>query len=173
VPLDATVAGATADSYLSVADATALATNDYGPERDWWLGAGGEDRELALKRATAEIDDYLRSGWTRYDRSQALLFPREIDYDSAGSPFVPVRVGRATYYQAAFLLKNVKVIAAAGIRKMRGQSNASEANMSYTQAQESEVAVLSPRAMQALDSYARSGGKRSVRSVHMAAGYGR
>ena len=170
--LDATVAGAAAESYLSVADATALATNDYGPEREWWLGAGGEDQELALKRATAEIDDSLRTGWARYDSSQMLLFPREIDYVDP-DPYIPTRVLRATYFQAAFLLKNAKVIAGAGIRKARGMSNSSEPNMSYTQAQESEVMVLSPRALTALEGYRRSGGKRSVRSVHMAAGYGR
>lgn len=171
--IDATVAGATANSYLTVADADALAADDFGPEREWWLDAGGEQKELALKRATAELDDWLRSGWTRWDLSQALLFPRSIDY--SGTPaaaFIPSRIGRATYYQAAFLVRNARVLAAADVRRARGLASASEANMSYTAADAGAAApVLSTRAMNALEGFRRAGGDRGLRSIRMTAGW--
>jgi hypothetical protein len=170
--LDATVAGASADSYLTVSDADALAAADYGPEREWWLDAGGEDKELALKRATSEIDEWLRSGWARYSSDQALLFPRRIDV--AGSPaaaYIPARVGRATYYQAAFLIRNARVIAAADTRRARGAQSVSEPNMSYTQPVDREDAILSTRTLHALQGFRLAAGRRTVRTVRMASGY--
>jgi len=172
--IDATVAGASADSYLEVADADALAAEDYGPEKDWWLDAGAEDKEFALKRATDEVDDHLRSGWSRYSATQTLLFPRTIDFTGTPAvPFIPTRVLRAVYYQAAFLIRGAKVIAAADLRRAKGAQSVSEPNMSYTQTFDSnEPAILSTRAATALDAYRQATGRRQVKSVYMASGYG-
>lgn len=168
--LDATVGGAAAESYLSVADADALAADDYGPEREWWLDQGLEEKELALKRATDEIDDWVRSGWARYATAQALAFPRLIDVaDYPVAPFLPERLRRATYYQAAFLVRNARVLAAADTRRARGLQSASEPNMSYTPASEPET--LSRRAQRSLEGYRKAGGSKGVRTVRMGSGY--
>lgn len=170
--IDSTIAGADAESYLGTADADALAAVDFGPEREWWLDAGLADKELALKRATDELDDWLQTGWPRYSTTQALLFPRLIDY--SGTPavaFIPPKVGRATYYQAAFLMRNARVLAAADTRRARGAQSVSEPNMSYTQRAEGEPTVLSSRAMHALEGFRRAGGQRALRSVRVSSGY--
>ena len=161
--IDSTVAGAAADSYLSVADADALAADDYGPEREWWKDAGLEQKELALKRATDELDDAIRSGWTRYSLTQSLLFPRSIDV-RATVAFIPDRLRRATYYQAAFLLRGARVIAAADMRRARGLQSASEPNMSYTEG-DAAAPVLSSRTLQAIAGFRRSGGSRRIQSI--------
>lgn len=169
--IDATVAGATANSYLAVADADALAADDFGPERGWWLDAGLEQKELALKRATAELDDALRSGWTRYDSAQALIFPRSIDYSGAPAvAFIPARIRRAAYLQAAFLVGNATVLAAADRRRARGLASASEPNMSYTTDAATTAPVLSTRALNALEGFRTSAGSRGLRSIRMTAG---
>ena len=169
MPLDATVAGATANSYLTRADADALAASDYGPERDTWTAAVDADCDLALQRATREIDDAVRSGWYRYSSAQALRFPREIDYVGL-LPFIPGAIKRATYYQAAFLLRNARVIAGADTRRARDMQNASEPNVSYTR-EELQAPILSLRTLHALEGYVRAGGTRGLRMVRIASGY--
>lgn len=168
--LDSSVGGAAAESYISVAEADALADDDFGPEREWWRDSGLEDKELALKRATDEIDDWVRSGWSRYSSAQALSFPRLIDV--AGTPvepFLPERLRRATWYQAAYLIRNARVIAAADTRRARALSQASEPNMSYSPEREPEA--LSSRAQRALEGFRQAGGNKSIRSVRIGSGY--
>src|SRR5262245_19919065 len=164
--IDATVAGADANSYLTVADADALAADDYGPEREWWLDRGLEEKEQALKRATAELDMWLGASWTTYSAEQALLFPRLRDTDGT-TPYIPGGVQRATYYQAAFLTRNATVLAAADIRRARGAQSVSEPNMSYTQPTGDESSPLSSRARGAMGVYF-VGGSRTVHSVRVA-----
>jgi hypothetical protein len=170
MPLDSTVAGAAAEAYLSVAEADALAADDFGPERESWLDAGLEDKELVLKRATDEIDDELRSGWLRYASGQALLFPRAIDVASA-LPVIPERIRRATYFQAAFLLRNATVLAAADTRRARGAQSVSEPNMSYTQPVDGTPAVISSRVLHVIEGFRRAGGARGIQAVRMSSGY--
>lgn len=168
--LDSTIAGAAAESYLSVAEADALAHADYGPEADWWLDGGLEQKELALRRATAEVDEYVRTGWARYSATQALLFPRLIDISAPAVPLIPARIARATYYQAAFLVKGARVLAAADMRRARGLRQASEPNLSYSVGDDPQV--LTGRALHALEGYRRAGGAKAVRSVRMVSGSG-
>lgn len=80
--IDATVGGALADSYLSVAAADALAARDLGSAALRWLQATTTVamKERALVRATREIDAHLlTSGGTPYTATQALLYPRTVD----------------------------------------------------------------------------------------------
>lgn len=175
--LDAEVGGATANSYIDVEDADAFASADYGPERETWLDAGEADKELVLQRATTEIDDAARPTYTPYSSTQALRFPRYIDYTSAPiTPFIPVAVKRATYYQAAFLLRNAKVIAAADTRRARDAQSVSEPNVSYTRSyntrDETETPILSIRTIHALAGYARVGATRGLQSVVVAQSWG-
>jgi hypothetical protein len=175
--LDATPAGASADSYLTVAAADALAGADLGPEPALWLNAATTTaiKEAALKRATREIDAYLRSGWTRHSPTQALRFPRSIDVNTSGSPIIPVDLQRATYQQAIYLNKNATILAAANRRRARNVSNASEPDVSYTQGDPEEpLASMSALAIHYLSGYAtapkaqRAG---SVRSARVSSGF--
>lgn len=169
--LDATVAGADADSYLSVADADALAAADLGPEVDQWLAAEEADKERALKRATRELDSYVRTGWRQYASTQALTFPRLIDVDADG-PFLPRDIRLATYEQATYVLANAKVLDRANTRRARDMQSASEPNLSYSRPTEDDaMGALSEAALAYLVDYGSQGTKRSVRSVRMASGY--
>jgi hypothetical protein len=164
--LDATVAGVNANSYLSVSAADAFAAADLGPEVDAWVAATTDQKERALKRATREIDGYLRSGWARYVITQALLFPREVDY--SGSPvaaFIPRNIQLACYEQATYVLRNAAVLDNARTRRARDMQSASEPNISYTTAEES--GFLSDAALAYVDLYRRTGGARGLRSVRV------
>lgn len=132
-----------ANSYLSVADADVLATDDLGPEAVAWQAATAATKEAALKRATREVDSVMREVYP--ETTAPLLFPRGIDVDDAGDVFVPRAVVLATYQQAIFLVKNASVIAAANTRRARNVRSASEPNISYTQG-EDDVPTMSPQA---------------------------
>lgn len=173
--LDATPAGASADSYLSVADADALAGADLGPEVDLWTAANTTAKEKALKRATREIDAYIRSGWAKHVSTQALRFPRSIDVDADGDPFIPVDLQRATYQQAIYVNRNATVLAAANRRRARNVTNASEPDVSYTQGDPEEpIASMSAMAVHYLAGYAtapRAQRAASVRSARVSSGF--
>jgi hypothetical protein len=127
--IDATVAGASADSYLTVDEADALAIADLGRQARQWLASDLDTKEAALKRATRDVDDFVDvvpSRWS-YDAAtgaplQALLFPRGGDA-LEGVPFIPSTVVRATYEQAAYLILNADAIDAAASRRAQGLSN--------------------------------------------------
>lgn len=121
--LDATVAGSAANSYLTVADADALAAADLGGNAKEWVEATVETKEAALIRATDEIDSTVVRT-VPYSTTQALLFPRLIDVDSiGGSPELPTRLQKATYLQASFLVKNADLLDHAATRRARGLVN--------------------------------------------------
>lgn len=171
--IDATVAGATANSYLTVAAADALAADDMGPEVVKWQAATTTtaEREVALKRATREIDDYLRTGYAPYSAAQALRFPRARVDVISGAPVIPKPIGHATYYLAAFLLLNAAVIARRDARKARGQSSYSEPNTSGVESEDA-TPDWPDRVMRALAGFAVVGraGSRSLGSVRLASG---
>lgn len=170
--LDATVAGPTADSYLTLAAADAHAEDDMGPEADLWRKPTStvKDRERALKRATREIDGYVRTGWPRHSGDQALRFPRSIDVAS-GVAFIPRGVQLATYHQAAYVLANAAVIDRASARHARNLSSASEPDLSGTQADDPGSA-MSPRALHFLAGFRIAAAAKSgtIRSLRMAGG---
>ena len=122
MPLDATVAGASADSYLTVADADALANEDLGPQAVGWLAASVPMKEKALKRATREIDLFIGDlGGLRYAATQRLLFPRAIDVSGTpATPFIHRSIRSATYEQAAYVLANADKLDEAAQRRARG-----------------------------------------------------
>lgn len=121
--VDTTVAGTSANSYLDVAGADAFASTELGKLAKAWRNATIEDKEAALLRATAEIDEYTGSGSTLFLTTQALRFPRLLDVDAAAVPFIPVRVRRATFLQASYLLANADVLDDAATRRARGLVN--------------------------------------------------
>ena len=164
--LDATPAGANADSYLTVAGADSLAGEDLGPEVTAWLAATTASKEAALKRATREIDGYLRTGVSAYSSTQALRFPRSTDVVS-GSPVIPRAIVLATYQQAIFVLKNATVLAAANTRRARSQASASEPDVSYSQDND-PTSLLSPIALHYLSDF-RAAGRGDSRAGRMQA----
>lgn len=148
----ATVAGADANSYLEVADADAFAETELGKLANAWRQATSEDKEAALLRATAEIDEHVGSGTTPYDVLQGLTFPRYTDFDTDGAPIIISRVRRATFLQAAYLLANIDELDAADTRRARGLVNF--ANPDGTGGQVADDATfgrLHPRVIELLD----------------------
>lgn len=164
--LIATPAGATSDSYLTVADADAFAGADLGPESVAWLDADDVDtKERALKRATREIDMYLEPAWDRYSDTQALQFPRSVDATGA-TPYIPASVRVATYQQAIYLLKNHRVLAAANVRRYR--ADGTDEGDGFGADPDAGPSVISPIARLALARFrkvagATRGGLRSSR----------
>lgn len=145
--LDATVAGASADSYITVAVADGFAGADMGPEAAKWLDSKTTvaDREKVLKRATREIDGYVRTGFPKYSATQKLRFPRSID-EEASSPLIPDDIQQATYLQAIYVLKNHTIIDNADARHARAHSQYSEPGSSGS-IDEDSVNLISPRAL--------------------------
>lgn len=145
--IDATVAGASANSYLTVAEADAFANSDLGASARDWLSATDDTKEAALIRATEEVDAEIGRVIASAVTGQALLFPRTVDRTAAGVLALPVRLKRATYLQAAYLVKNADAIdLAAGVRA-RGLSNFSNPDgVSGQVADDPSFGALHPRA---------------------------
>lgn len=122
--LDATVAGASANSYLTVAEADSLAASDLGSFAEGWRAATADTKEAALIRATDEIDGEVGRVVYRATREQALLFPRVEDLALDGQTrILPTRLQRAVYLQAAYLVKNAELLDQAASFRARGLSN--------------------------------------------------
>lgn len=161
---DATVAGSTANSYLSTAAADALAAGDAGPGAAAWLATDVPSQQKVLQRATREVNAYLRSsGIARYSATQALLYPRAVDVLS-NTPFIPTPVQFATYAQAKFLNVNAAVLDAAQARKARGIDSGSEPNVSWSaRSMPADVPFLCDQALGFLQGiYGRAATVRSV-----------
>lgn len=177
--LDATVAGASAESYLSVAAADALAAGDLtsDPEVAKWRDTATTTahKEEALRRATSQVNAALSSGWPLYDpvtqAASGLLFPRAIDYTGTSPkvPFIPRNVRMAVYEQAKFLLRNARTIAAARIRQAHDLQSASEPNLSWSRADDAGGTELSPAAQHYLGAFVQTSAGRGLRSVRLGA----
>jgi hypothetical protein len=160
--IDATVAGSAANSYLTIEAADAYARADLGRDAKAWLGATDEMKEAALRRATLDLDDYVErvdSRWS-YDPAlnvplQTLLFPRGVD-SLGGVPFIPDGVARATYAQAAFLLRNADVIDDAASRVAQGLSNFANPDGTGGTVAPNYRGDIAPRARRLLDQYTAS-----------------
>lgn len=155
--LDATVAGATADSYLSVVEADAYAANDP-VTGDAWLAATLGEKERLLVAATADVDLFKKSVGVRYSSGQALLYPRAIDF--LGDPMVPFlhpAVKRATYEQATYLRGNARLIADSASRRAQGLLNAGDGDGSWTAAMSPTYGLYAPKMVERLESIGAAG----------------
>jgi hypothetical protein len=103
--IDATVAGESSNSYVTLAFADAYFADTLDAQE--WLGFGREDRARALISAARKIDEEFRYYGQPYDSvtPQALKFPRDGDYDSAGSLRIPDGIEYATCELALHLLR--------------------------------------------------------------------
>lgn len=161
--LDATVAGASADSYLTVAAADAYAAADLGPDVDAWAAATVASKESALKLATADIDAEYGLDVARYSITQALVFPRSTDL-VANVATLPSGVKRATWEQAKYRYANRKLFADARARRARGLASFSDDDGSGTMSLHAEMEGLSIAARRFLAGVTRyrTGGRRII-----------
>lgn len=171
--LVATAGDEAANSYLSVADADVLATDDLGPESSAWIAATTATKEAALKRATREIDAYVASGWPPFDADQALVFPRsDVDVDAAGDPYIPRKVKLATYQQAIYLLENLDALAAMNAHRSNGGDT--DPAESYGVDPQAGPSIISPMAQHYLAGFRvapRSGKGGGIGAVRVASGF--
>lgn len=117
---------ATADSYLSVADADVW---HAGRNTSAWLAASFAAKEAALREATSYQDGtYVWRGLISVS-TQALGWPREGVYDDEGreiaSDAVPAKVEAATAYLAGQALSKSLQPAGGGASKIRSKRVAS------------------------------------------------
>lgn len=168
--IDATVAGAAANSYLTVADADALARNDLGPDATAWLAGPLDSKERALVRATRECDAYARVAGTRFDAAQALLFPRSLDVTSAGVAFLVPNIKLACYEQATYVLANAKVLDEASTRRAQGLIQFTDDDVSGSPAVDPAYGRMSPDAIAYLEAIGTTN-KPVLRTVAMARPY--
>jgi len=103
----ATAGSASANSYCTVAEATAY--NEAHVSGTTWTEAEPEDQKRALIMATRELDAYLSWSGLASTDGQALAWPRTGMLDPItdaviGEDVVPVRVKWATAEQARLLL---------------------------------------------------------------------
>ena len=125
--LDTTLAGETTQSYVSVSEADRYFRDHFSTAKNTvWSALSAARKESALKRACQQIetikfidtefapigrlplalidDIYADITLCKYEEYQRLQFPRNIDTDSAGDPFVPQEVKDAQCEQAVHLL---------------------------------------------------------------------
>ena len=121
--LDTTVAGASANSYISVAEADAFAADRLGPFATKWLSGGltADQKENALITATRDVDAHVHP-LTQFSTTQRLLFPRDVDYTGTTvlTPFIHRAVKEATFEQAIFLAANAEILDNAATRRAHG-----------------------------------------------------
>ncbi len=103
--IDATVGGASANSYAALAFADGYFADTL--EAHEWLSASPEERARALISATRKIDEEFRYYGTPYDTvtPQALKFPRNSDLDAQGDPEIPDGIEYATCELALHLVR--------------------------------------------------------------------
>lgn len=152
--IDATVAGASANSYLTIAAADALASSELGRDMKAWAAATTDEKEAALIRATDEIDADIGRVAYPATTTQALLFPRRTDVVSS-SYVLPTRLQRAVILQAAFLLRNADTLDDAVAFRARGLSNFSNPDGTSGQvADDPSFGRMHPRAKALLTEFA-------------------
>lgn len=103
--LDTTLGGASSDSYVSLAEATAYFAARFGA--DAWDYLSEANREKALKQATREVDRHRFHG-SRWRWNQALEFPRQYPYhrehpEHTTTVEIPASVKEATLEQALWI----------------------------------------------------------------------
>ncbi len=106
VTLDATLAGANANSYISVADATTYFGNRLDSAD--WTAATADNKAASLITATTWLDTVEIYG-ERSSTTQALKWPRTdvtCDGIEADATFIPKQILNATCEAALALLRN-------------------------------------------------------------------
>lgn len=131
--LDATAKGADANSYVTVAEATAYFEGRLDSAGTWDAAVSGattEDVALVMATARLELEDYAGIPTTT---TQRLKWPRLGTYDSKGdyldSDVVPRCVKEATYELALALLQNESLLDETGLKAF---TQVSAGSLSFT-----------------------------------------
>lgn len=104
ITLNATVASVDANSYLSLADANAMAVN-FGLLN--WARLMDDQKCVALIRAAIDVDSHRIHDNAPWRVGQTFVFPRETDVLTFGTaPIIPKPVLWAVMYQADYLGMN-------------------------------------------------------------------
>lgn len=98
--LDATIGGASADSFVSVADADTYIDTRLNVTA--WTGAATADKERALKSATRELNLLAYQG-VRYTTTQALAWPRD------GCPNPDASGGEDAFYDEDVIPERIEI----------------------------------------------------------------
>lgn len=115
--LDATLSGASANSYLTIAQADDQM--DGYDQVDAWekLAKSNPDRQAALLRIGSRlIDQYCRGGEPAV-QGQRLIFPRKTDKDKTGAYVIPDEVKNALLEYVDYRLENQLV----GLKKLQAE----------------------------------------------------
>lgn len=99
--LTTTVAGASSDSYCTVAEADTFVA---WKQSATWTAASDATKESVLKAAVSVMDE-LKLRYQRATSTQALRWPTGAHYDSSGTLYIPERVKRAQAYLGLLLLE--------------------------------------------------------------------
>jgi hypothetical protein len=172
VALDTTVAGAAATSYLTLAEADAMAATDLGRDVLVWSAATDAEKEAALVRAAIDLDVYKPGAETRHAATQGRRFPRSFDIDGVGLPFLPLRLKEATWAQAKHRLANADAFVEARSRRARGYSSFSGDDGSASMSLHPDLETVSLEAQRLMDDVLgiqdTSLGQHRFRAVQMA-----
>jgi len=146
--LDVTVAGASADSYCTVAEADAFV--------GWkavsaWDNASTTTKEGALKAAVRLMDELPYLG-AKSDTAQALRFPSGYLTDSNGNFYIPTRIKEAQALLALALMENPSLDD--GERDVQSISVAGSFSVNYGKADARELMDVLPNSvLRRLDRY--------------------
>jgi hypothetical protein len=113
--LDATVGGASSNSYVTQADATTYFGHRFDATE--WTNASSDNRNIALMMATARLDQEEYTG-LRVDDDQRLKWPRYgvyVDNVYQEETAVPRPIKEATYELALAFLKDSTLLADTGL----------------------------------------------------------
>lgn len=164
--IDATVAGADANSYLDVAAASAYNGDRNGRQATAWNSSSTDDKENALIEATLLIDAIARAS-VPYSAAQALAFPRAVDVDADLVPYLPERLRIATYEQAAYLIANQKLLDDAASRRARQLFTFDEDGISGSISADALVGLIAPKVQLLLGSIVETASADRIGSVRI------
>lgn len=172
MPLIATPGAADANSYLTLAEADAIANaRGLGRAASGWLSANDADKEKALIQATVDIDAYMATTAVRWSTTQSLVFPRYSDVDTVThDPYIIMAIQNAAYEQAIHVLANADKMADAETRRARGLLSFSDDDASGSVAR-AGFGLMAQRAEAYLKSII-AGGRTTLKSVDIASSYG-
>lgn len=185
--LDSTVAGATADSYASVANADAYFQSHWSTAfSESWSEMSAAQKETLLKSATRVLEtlpvldhetgvveilfpfptdyDLTRRIVTRYAENQALQLPRNIDIKEDGSVFMPESAKEALYMQALYMKTFDDSALAAQLQGIREDAFTAGGVKGYT-VYAGQGSMLSPHAFTLMQPFIR---KNTNRRIHRA-----
>lgn len=179
--LDATIAGATANSYKDRTAADAYFASHWSAVKvSAWAGLTDAQKDAVLQSATTMLetlrvldldhvaipqtlplelrDPYTPMMITRYAETQSLQFPRNIDVDEDDEPFIPDGVAEALYHQAVYLLSVDESVLAAQLMGVR-QEYVKAGGVATSTEYRGKGLLLSPMAVAFMEPYLRRTGR--------------